>query len=81
MRPLRVVLLTSAVCFLVGAGVADDTSTIPPADLGLPAYPSWAHRHAVWLHAGSDSNQDNVTRLVQGYLDHDIPLGTSRPFS
>ena len=38
-------------------------------------YPSWAHTHQVWLHAGDDSTQENVLQLVEDYLAHNISVG------
>lgn len=47
---------------------------VPPADVAPATYHDWAHKHWVWYQHGQ-SNQQNSTELVQGYLDRGIPVG------
>lgn len=47
---------------------------VPPAPTRATNYQKWAHLHWVWLH-NSEGNQANITALVQGYADHQIPVG------
>jgi hypothetical protein len=47
---------------------------VPPANLKPSIYHDWAHKHWVWNHNGNNY-QDKTYELVQGYLDHNIPVG------
>jgi alpha-glucosidase (family GH31 glycosyl hydrolase) len=47
---------------------------VQPAELQPSIYHAWAHKHWVWNHNGNNY-QDKTVELVQGYLDHDIPVG------
>jgi alpha-D-xyloside xylohydrolase/trinucleotide repeat-containing gene 6 protein len=45
----------------------------PEAPAAAP-YASWAHSHFVWLDS-AQSNQVNVSNLVEGYQKHNITVG------
>lgn len=47
---------------------------VPEADIPPATYHTWAHKHWVWLHHGQ-SNQQNATDIVDGYLSRGIPVG------
>jgi len=47
---------------------------VPPVSLPAAPYANWAHKHWVWNHNG-ENTQDNAFALVNGYLDHSIPVG------
>lgn len=48
---------------------------VVPASIQKPTnYPTWAHRHWVWLH-NDLGNQQNVFDLVHNYTSRGIPVG------
>mmetsp|Transcript_20348 Transcript_20348/g.29223 ORF Transcript_20348/g.29223 Transcript_20348/m.29223 type:complete len:607 (+) Transcript_20348:66-1886(+) len=59
---------------LVSVSASVSAYIVPPAELRPSVYHGWAHKHWVWNH-NSNNNQDSTLELVQGYLDHDIPVG------
>jgi hypothetical protein len=56
------------VSLVLGASaISASAYVVPPAELEPSTYSAWAHKHWVWLHHGQ-SNQENTTNLVNGYL-------------
>lgn len=47
---------------------------VPAVRLKATNYQKWAHLHWVWLHNG-ESNQQNVTNFVNGWISNNIPIG------
>jgi alpha-glucosidase (family GH31 glycosyl hydrolase) len=47
---------------------------VAPVTLKATNYQKWAHYHWAWV-KNSDGNQQNVTALMKGYQEHNIPLG------
>lgn len=57
------------------AAVHSKEEAVVPVYAGAAAsYHTWAHKHWVWLHHGQ-SNQQNATDIVDGYLSRGIPVG------
>jgi alpha-glucosidase (family GH31 glycosyl hydrolase) len=56
------------------APVASQDKVVPVAEITAATYHTWAHKHWVWLHHGQ-SNQQNATDIVDGYLSRGIPVG------
>ncbi len=56
-----------------GGGLAAAVTTAPPSLKPL-MYPAWVHQHWVWE---NESTQDSAMEFVQGFLDHDIPVGVN----
>jgi alpha-glucosidase (family GH31 glycosyl hydrolase) len=53
---------------------AKDIYIVSPAKLSPTNYPRWAHYHWIWLHH-DQSNQNNITNLVNDYQSYNIPVG------
>lgn len=73
------IALLFVVLGLLGAVVAAEQASIPgyvvrPVKLDATTYQQWAHLHWAWL-KNSDGNQTSVMDLINGYKQHQIPLG------
>ena len=67
--------LTLAVTFAAASIVESKSFYIVRPEIQSPTnYPKWAHYQWVWLH-NSEITQDNILALVEGYVEHDIPVG------
>jgi hypothetical protein len=62
------------ICVLIVSAAFAKPYIVAPSSLKPSNYQLWAHYPWVWLHNGQ-SNQDNVTDLVEGYAKHRIPVG------
>jgi len=73
-------LLGGALTTIIASGEGQPATEAEPAVV-VPAYTgpaatyhTWAHKHWVWLHHGQ-SNQQNATDIVNGYMSRGIPVG------
>ena len=84
-RPRRAVFLLAACAILLAASChpspnpLDDyrpphggDAIVPPVANAAPPWPEWVLRPWVWEDEGT---RESATALVQGYIDHDIPVG------
>jgi alpha-glucosidase (family GH31 glycosyl hydrolase) len=71
MRPL---LLFTTVYFINSVMTSLSSYIVPPAEVAPSIYHGWAHKHWVWNH-NSENYQDNTMKLVNDYLEHNIPVG------
>jgi len=65
--------------FLIGALSLFSLSSaldaiVPQVYLKPTNYQKWAHYHWAWL-KNTDGNSESIKAMVQGFKDHNIPLG------